>query len=1093
MPDPSPRRVEELFELALDLEPARLAAFLDEQCGGNPELRAAVEEMLRLDRRAEADDSFLRSPLARSRPERDAAPTSLLPTPPAGSPPKGGAPPASPLPVIARYRVARLLGEGGMGTVYEAEQDNPRRTVALKVLRPGLASESLLKRFAQEAQILGRLHHPGIAQVYDAGVAAGGQPYFAMELIAGVPLDRYAREQGLDALGRLELVARVCDAVQHAHERGVIHRDLKPSNILVDEAGQPKVLDFGVARATDADLLTSVDRTRTGQVIGTLNYMSPEQVAADPRLDRRSDVYTLGVILFELLAGRRPYPLEHLALPEAARVIRDEECVRLGSLDTRCRGDIETIAAKALEKDRDRRYPSAAELAADIRRHLRNEPIRARPPSALYQLAKFARRHKALVTTSGAFLAVVLVGGAVTAWQAVQLARAERDQAVRQAANSRDVHEALAKAAALREQARSGGEQGKWTEARAVARRAEGLAQAGPVDPGLAERVGDLLHKLDEEEADRRLVARLEEIRLLQAEVNVKEGRFAMELALPEYRRAFAGYGLRAMEAPAAAARIRGRPPAVRGALVAALDHWLALARQEKAPEAGWLGRVLAAADRDAWRQRLRVARGRKDRRALERLARDVDVAAQPPQALFLLDEALRASGSRAGAVRLLERAQDAHPGDFWINENLGRALSDGRPPRPGEAIRFLTAAVALRPRSPGARLNLGFALLNKGRLDDAVAVFQKVIALRPDYVPAYHDLGVALLSKDRPDKAARAFRKVTVLRPEDAQAHYSLGLALCKQGDLSAGADSFLCALALNPRHARACDDLGNAFWLQGEVAAAAVCFRRAVRINPGLSRAHYNLGNALWVQGDLPGAAACFRRALRIDPQDAEAHCNLGHVLLRQGELRAALAAFRTGHDLGSRRKDWPYPSPQWIQRCEAFIELEGRLPALLKGEKKPAGVAECLDLGDLCRYKKLHDSSVRFFREAFAADPSQTEDLRAGHRYRAACSAALAGCGRGAEAARLGEARRGALRRQALEWLRADLAARARHLEAASPQERPVLAGELRRWQIDSALAGVRNPDRLAKLPAAERAGWQKLWADVAAPLAEAGEVK
>src|SRR6516225_678774 len=232
MAAPSPRRVEELFDQAIDLDPARLAAFLDEQCQGDADLRAAVEKLLQLDSKAQAAESLLCSPLAGTRLQ------SLAPR----------------FPAIARYRVVRLLGEGGMGTVYEAEQDSPRRTVALKVIRPGLASDFLLKRFAREAQILGRLHHGGIAQVYDAGVAEGGQPYFVMELIAGVPLDRYAHEHALDVRGRLELMARVCDAVQHAHEKGVIHRDLKPANILVEGSGQPRVLDFGVARAADLGL-----------------------------------------------------------------------------------------------------------------------------------------------------------------------------------------------------------------------------------------------------------------------------------------------------------------------------------------------------------------------------------------------------------------------------------------------------------------------------------------------------------------------------------------------------------------------------------------------------------------------------------------------------------------------------------------------------------------------------------------------------------------------------------------------------------------------------------------------------------------------
>src|SRR5882672_9650253 len=208
---------------------------------------------------------------------------------------------------IGRYTITRLIGEGGMGAVYEAEQDQPKRTVALKVIKPGMASPELLRRFAQESQALGRLQHPGIAQIYEAGTADAGygpQPYFAMEFIRGKGLRDNVEERHLNTRDRLEIVAKVCDAVHHAHQRGLIHRDLKPGNILVDETGQPKILDFGVARVTDRDA-QATSQTDVGQLIGTLAYMSPEQVLADPlELDIRSDVYALGVILYELLSGR---------------------------------------------------------------------------------------------------------------------------------------------------------------------------------------------------------------------------------------------------------------------------------------------------------------------------------------------------------------------------------------------------------------------------------------------------------------------------------------------------------------------------------------------------------------------------------------------------------------------------------------------------------------------------------------------------------------------------------------------------------------------------------------------------------------------
>jgi tetratricopeptide (TPR) repeat protein len=330
---------------------------------------------------------------------------------------------------LGSYRILRLIGEGGMGSVYEAEQEKPRRTVALKVIKPGVVSSQALRRFELESQVLGMLQHPGIARIYEAGTADSGQglqPFFAMELVRGRNLLEHAAARGLGMRDRLELVARVCDAVQHAHQKGVIHRDLKPINILVDESGEPKVLDFGVARATDAELQTTV-QTQTGVIVGTIPYMSPEQVAADPAgIDTRSDVYALGVVLYELLSGRLPYDLRGKPIPEAARVIGEEEPARLSSVDRSCRGDVETIVAKALEKDRSRRYGSAAELGADIRRFLSDQPIVARPPSAGYQIRKFAKRNKVLVAGFAVAFVALAAGAAISTWQAVRATRAEQ-------------------------------------------------------------------------------------------------------------------------------------------------------------------------------------------------------------------------------------------------------------------------------------------------------------------------------------------------------------------------------------------------------------------------------------------------------------------------------------------------------------------------------------------------------------------------------------------------------------------------------------------------------------------------------------------
>ncbi len=398
--------VEAAFAAALELPETERPAFLAREYPYDPELRAEVESLLRAHRIA---GSYL-EPL------------------PGGRFPALGASTAAAPSTIGRYRIHQLIGEGAMGVVYAAEQDQPRRMVALKVMKPGLAGPELLRRFEQEFHALGRLHHPGIAQIYEAGAAqtaSGPQPYFAMEFIHGEPLTSYAQSRQLDTRQRLQLILKICDAVHHAHQRGIIHRDLKPGNILVDDNSQPKILDFGVARVANAEV-DATRQTDVGRLVGTLAYMSPEQVLADPmELDTRSDVYALGVIFFELLAGRLPYRVSR-QLHEAVRTIREEEPPKLGSFNSTYHGDIETIVAKALEKEKARRYSSAAELAADVQRYLDDEPIVARRASKAYHLRKFARRHKALVGATAAIFAVLIAGVIASTWEATRARQAEQ-------------------------------------------------------------------------------------------------------------------------------------------------------------------------------------------------------------------------------------------------------------------------------------------------------------------------------------------------------------------------------------------------------------------------------------------------------------------------------------------------------------------------------------------------------------------------------------------------------------------------------------------------------------------------------------------
>ncbi|MEM1450841.1 MAG: serine/threonine-protein kinase [Planctomycetota bacterium] len=399
-------RVKEIVADALEREPGERRAYVDSACGGDAALRVEVDSLLD---DTDTSDRFLETPA-----------TALFEVPA----PEPGA-------RLGRYKLRSVIGEGGMGRVYEATQERPHRTVALKVLRPGFLAPDAERRFQWEVEALGRLNHPAIAQVHDAGVEAeeGGHAlsWFAMERIDGRPLLDAADALRLDRHARLELFLRVAEGVAHAHQRGVIHRDLKPDNILVDDDGAPHLLDFGIARAADP-LASSV--TTAGEIVGTLAYMSPEQVLGEPdRVDARTDVYALGVLLYRLLTGVPPLELDGLSLPKAAMRLSQEDPRPAGDVDRSLRGDLETVLRTALARDAERRYATVDALAADVRRILANEPIAARPPSTWYQVSKFARRNRALVATAS--LAVLALVGAVIG-TGVGLVRAEsaRERAV---------------------------------------------------------------------------------------------------------------------------------------------------------------------------------------------------------------------------------------------------------------------------------------------------------------------------------------------------------------------------------------------------------------------------------------------------------------------------------------------------------------------------------------------------------------------------------------------------------------------------------------------------------------------------------------
>jgi serine/threonine-protein kinase len=1177
-----------LFEVAIEKSsPEERAAYLDHACGSDAGLRQEIEALLAVHDRlghvsAPGHADNLRVTVDDPIRERPGT-------------------------VIGPYKLMEQIGEGGMGLVFVAEQQQPlRRKVALKVIKPGMDTRQVIARFEAERQVLALMDHPNIARVHDGGETATGRPYFVMELVKGVPITEYCDQNRVPIRQRLELFVDVCQAVQHAHQKGIIHRDIKPSNVLVvSHDGTPvvKVIDFGVAKATGQKLTDKTMYTQFSQMVGTPLYMSPEQAGQSGLdVDTRSDIYALGVLLYELLTGTTPFDKERLReadYDELRRIIREEEPPRpstristLGQaativsaqrqsdprrLSQLCRGELDWIVMKAMEKDRNRRYETASAYAADVQRYLRDEPVQACPPSAWYRFRKFARRNKTALAAAVLALFILAVLGSGGGW--IILDRAAREQRL-----AGQVELILHDVDRLEQDQ-------KWPEALAAGERAQAVLASGEAASALRRRVADVRRDLA-------FVARLDRIR--QDRGSSAEGKgFDNRRAARDYLAAFREYGVDAERLPAetAVAALHARP-ALAALLAAALDDWVAVGRALDEGEQSWAPLVVVARgiDPDPLRDRLRAMWGRpvtpELQADLRQLAESINVRTQSAATVNALARTLTSAGLPDSAVQVLRDGQRAHPGDFWLNFDLAKALSTRNDH--AEAIRYDTVAVSIRPDSAAAHSNLGSALRAQGQLDEAiaehrkaieldrklalphtnlgnalhdqgkldaaVAEYSKAIELDPKDARPHTNLGVALHDQGKLDAAVAEYSKAIELDPKDAHAHANLGLALHDQGQLDEAIAECREAIELDPKlaaphttlgsalhdqgqldeaiaecrkaieldrkDARAHTNLGNALRAQGQLDEAIAEHRKAIELDPKdalphnnlgvalhaqgkldaavaehrkaieldhpkLADVHYNLGIALSRQGKLDEAVAAYRQAIALKPSHAEAHCNLGIVLVRQGEFRKALEEARCGHELGSKDPRWPYPSARWVQQCERLVQLDEKLPSILAGKTTPANAAERIELASLCSLKRLHSTAVRFYEEALTAEPKLGEKPELPHRYNAACAAALAGCGQGRDADKLGEKERPRLRQRSLDWLRADLEAKRLLWEKDANQAGADLRKQMQHWLLDPDFAGVRGPEHLAKLPEAERQAWQKLWKDVADMLKQAQE--
>lgn len=1066
--------------------------------------------------------------------------------------PDPAARPTQRLPTLANHEVLRELGRGGMGIVYEARDLRLQRSVAVKMLIAGeFAVAEQRARFQREAEAVAALAHPNVVQIHDLG-ECDGRPYFTMELLTGGTLAQRIAEHPLSPKEAAKLLMQLADAMATAHERCIVHRDLKPSNILFAADGLPKIVDFGLARQLAADSRLTLPDVP----LGTPSYMAPEQARGDAAIGPAADIYALGAILYESLTGVPPFRAATAA--EALRRIETEDPTAPTQWDRSIPRELELITLMCLEKDPGQRYPAARALAADLRRFLFDEPIEARPIGAVTRARKWTRRHPLRASALVAVIFVLASIGGARLWWVAQRSH------VANAASS-ELNGAL-------EATRSE----EWAAARLALERARATLGNGRFD-ALRERIAT-------NESLLQMVAVFDRIRVERG--TIVDGRYDLETnerrADAAYETAFreGGFGdvLGAGDPELPARRVAESP--VRRALVRALDDWAACARDDESRRNRLL-EVSKRADPDptGWRERARDAENWEDRDLLEELTSKPRFdGASIPLLLGIADRLERAGGD---PVPFLRAIQQQFPADYCVNASLGLAVAESDLTG---AVRYFQAAVALRPSSAVAHMNLGVAfgkneqaveaeselrlaitldptlavaytnlgnvLVASGRREEAIEAYQESIRRNDRQEVVYANLGKTLLEVGRQDEALALLRAAVERRGKSALLHSTLGLTLRATKDLAGARAALERAVELDPLDASAHGTLARVLAELNDVDRALEHAGRAVELRPSDPEAHSVLASILEAASRPDEAIAELREAVRLAPKRGVYHGRLARLLAMRGWSSDAIDALKKAAELGpvssalyvnlgkalanvgrdseaataiesalalepdrldalgafgvialriGRLEDAAKSLERCLEqlapndvdrdliesslaRCRALAALEPRLEAFVAGAEHPSDAKQSLLLAELCRLRGRYVEAVRFARDAFTADTALASDPTFGYRFEAACAAALAGAGDEREGAAVENTARRDLRRQAREWLLADLKSWNHILDELGPKARPRIINTLERWRASPRLAVLRDQDRVDLLDEAERSECRALWREV-----------